>query len=379
MVVLAVACRPATPAAEARRVAPQDSATGAAPGRPPTVAEIVDRARRSVVVIQTNAGLGTGFVVDKNVIASNLHVFADARAAAVRFADGRFATTDMLAAMDPEHDLALLSFPDTAKPFESLPLGDDTRLRAGNSVVAVGTPQGLELTASTGIVGAIREVNPNLTLLQITAPISPGSSGGPLFDENGEVVGVTTLIVAHGQNLNFAVPSRYIRALLAQPRKPVRLATLSPETPKAKQDSLAEHTTSKPFPTTVAGFEMGSSLKAVKATCPGSIRERKGVLECSAAAVPIPFAKGPVALYFGHNRVVSVHLVATSLEDAKRALNDKYGSPRSGSEAVERARRPRVYLLWTFAQGGNIAVQQDAKGPVTVTYTAPLWDEESNY
>src|SRR5262249_15007938 len=83
-------------------------------------------------------------------------------------------------------------------------------------VVAIGHPMGLEDTVSNGLVSAVRVVDPSLTLLQISAPIAPGSSGGPLFNATGEVIGVATLVSRAGQNLNFGVPIGYLKLLLTK-------------------------------------------------------------------------------------------------------------------------------------------------------------------
>src|SRR5262249_34896200 len=75
-------------------------------------------------------------------------------------------------------------------------------------------PLGLVDTVSNGLVSAVRTLDPALTLLQISAPIAPGSSGGPLFSDKGEVIGVATALINEGQNLNFGVPIRYVKALM---------------------------------------------------------------------------------------------------------------------------------------------------------------------
>src|SRR5262249_25464589 len=151
------------------------SGTPVKPAPPPTVSEMAARTRPSVAVIQTDMGLGTGFVVGPNVVATNLHVVAGASVVTIRFMDGAHASTDWVVAIDPEHDLALLPLPSSPPVHAALGLGNDGGLRPGDPVVAVGNPEGLALTVSTGIIAAIREVNPRLSLLQVTSPISPGS------------------------------------------------------------------------------------------------------------------------------------------------------------------------------------------------------------
>lgn len=93
------------------------------------------------------------------------------------------------------------------KPVEIAPAD---ALRVGDPVYAIGSPRGMELTISNGIVSAAREARGNIKVIQTTAPFSPGSSGGGLFDGSGRLVGITTLIVKDSQNLNFAVSAQYI-------------------------------------------------------------------------------------------------------------------------------------------------------------------------
>lgn len=94
-------------------------------------------------------------------------------------------------------------------------LGSTTDLSVGQRLIAVGSPQGLENTVSDGILSAVRQYE-SARYLQITAPVSPGSSGGPVFDETGKVVGIATFQFAKGQNLNFAIVVDHLRPLLDQ-------------------------------------------------------------------------------------------------------------------------------------------------------------------
>jgi S1-C subfamily serine protease len=95
-----------------------------------------------------------------------------------------------------------------------LSLGDSTKVAVGDEIYVIGNPQGLEGTFSQGIVSSIRKIGTD-TLLQITAPISPGSSGGPVLDSKGEVIGVAVATFKGGQNLNFAIPVSYLSTLLS--------------------------------------------------------------------------------------------------------------------------------------------------------------------
>jgi S1-C subfamily serine protease len=113
-------------------------------------------------------------------------------------------------AKDVFRDLAILQI--NGLVTEGAELSQRAMIDIGESVFAVGNPRGLEGTFSAGIVSAHRNIK-GLNLLQITAPISPGSSGGPIADERGEVVGLAVATFTGGQNLNFAIPARYMKEL----------------------------------------------------------------------------------------------------------------------------------------------------------------------
>jgi S1-C subfamily serine protease len=180
---------------------------------PLTPDKIAERAIPSIVLIKTASGHGTGFVVAPDGrIATNLHVIGDAQQATVVLADGRELRDIEVLGVDDDHDLMVLRVP--ARNLRPLTLGDSTKVKPGERVVAIGHPLGLGNTVSDGLVSAVRKINPQLTVLQISAPISPGSSGGPLFNDRGEVIGVSTLIITQGQNLNFGMPVDQLKPML---------------------------------------------------------------------------------------------------------------------------------------------------------------------
>jgi serine protease Do len=98
-----------------------------------------------------------------------------------------------------------------------LALGDSNAMKPGDPVVAIGNPMGLESTVSNGLVSARRKVDGGVEVLQVSAPISPGSSGGPLLNDRGEVIGIATALLEGGQNLAFGVPIRYLVPMIQQP------------------------------------------------------------------------------------------------------------------------------------------------------------------
>ncbi len=180
--------------------------------------DIAEKAFHSVVmlVMQDSHGqpvsLGSGFFVKEDVVATNLHVIEGAASGYAKIV-GKKPKYDIAGfiAIDPHKDLVLLKLNKIKAP--TLKLGDSNDVAVGDEVYAIGNPQGLEGTFSKGIISSIRKVGED-SLLQITAPISPGSSGGPVLNTEGKVVGVSVATFKGGQNLNFAIPAWYIKLLL---------------------------------------------------------------------------------------------------------------------------------------------------------------------
>jgi serine protease Do len=181
-----------------------------------TPADIAAGAMPSVVTIRMGRGLGTGFVVRPDGwIATNFHVVANAAHVSVTTGDGReFEVVEVLGT-SPDHDLALVRIEASGLP--ALTLGDSEAMRPGDPVVAIGNPLGLEDTVSNGLISAVRTIHQGSNVLQISAPIAPGSSGGPIFNDRGEVIGVATAFMHGGQNLNFGVPIRYLVDMMHNP------------------------------------------------------------------------------------------------------------------------------------------------------------------
>lgn len=148
---------------------------------------------------------GSAVVIGPNLLVTNFHVVEDA-ARVVVLHNGMTWTVKHVS-FDREHDLALLDVDGVAAP-AVVPRFSD--LAVGERVYAIGAPEGLELSLSEGMISGLRQAEGEI---QTTAPISPGSSGGGLFDATGRLVGVTTASVTEGQNLNFAVPSKWVALL----------------------------------------------------------------------------------------------------------------------------------------------------------------------
>src|SRR5215203_2551001 len=182
--------------------------------------ELVRRIKPSAVAIETfdsrgeKLSRGSGFFVEADRIVTNRHVLEGAYSAEVHSSGGTVFPVKGVLAVDAEGDIALLKIDAPAPPVRPLPL-DKTSPQEGESIVVIGNPLGLEGSVTNGIVSAVRDIPSFGRIIQITAAISPGSSGSPVINMRGEVVGVATLQLADGQSLNFAVPSDRVAQLQA--------------------------------------------------------------------------------------------------------------------------------------------------------------------
>lgn len=159
-----------------------------------------------------NEFIGTGFVIDKSgILVTNYHVIEGARYAIAQSQTGKRYHIDKILAKDEYHDIAILSF--ETDGIESLLLGNSDEVKTGMAIAVIGNPVGLENTISEGLISGVRKSGRSSSILQISAPISKGSSGSPIFDKNGEVVGMATCLLKNGQALNFAIPSNDIKKL----------------------------------------------------------------------------------------------------------------------------------------------------------------------
>jgi S1-C subfamily serine protease len=169
---------------------------------------VVDKAGAAVVSLAIGHGAGSGFVVTPDgYVMTNSHVVQGAKRIRVRTSTGEEADA-RLVGDDPATDLALVR---VEAPLPYLPVDGSIAPRVGQLAVAIGNPLGFESTVSTGVVSALgrslRGRGNRLIdgVIQHTAPLNPGNSGGPLLDTAGRVIGVNTAIIARSQNLGFAI------------------------------------------------------------------------------------------------------------------------------------------------------------------------------
>jgi S1-C subfamily serine protease len=205
-----------------------DASSSATEAAPPTTgrhestpAELFKEWAPAVVSIGVKShdgeGGGTGFFVDDSgTIATNHHVIGGATQVRVKLFSGKWVEDVELLVEDKSVDLALLKIT-TTEPLKSTILGDSDAVVVGERIISIGNPLGLEYTLTDGLVSS-RRIFEGRPMIQMSVPVSPGNSGGPLFNLRGEAIGVTTLQVAGGffgraQNLNMAGPINTLKTM----------------------------------------------------------------------------------------------------------------------------------------------------------------------
>src|SRR6476660_2628859 len=202
--------------------------------------ELVRRIKPSAVAIETfdsrgeKLSRGSGFFVAPDRVVTNRHVIDNAFRAEVHSYNGSVYVVKGVIAVDAEGDLALLRV--DAPPNQVRPLVlDKTSPQEGESIVVIGNPFGLEGSVTNGIVSAVRDIPTFGRIIQITAPISSGSSGSPVVNMHGQVIGIATLQITGGQSVNFAIPSERIAQLqIATPMSLSELVVASGRNKRAK-------------------------------------------------------------------------------------------------------------------------------------------------
>ena len=226
---------------------------------------LVKRVQPAVVTIITYdinrnvSDLGSGFFVDKQGhLITNYHVLKGAYAADVKLNNGTNHPIDLIVAENEPADLIKARVDLSGAPPIHWVSVTDTEPAIGERVLVVGSPLGLEQTVSEGIVSAVREVPVVGKIFQLSAPISPGSSGSPVVNMNGNVVGVVSFQATMGQNLNFAVAAKGILDL-APNRKQKTLSEWTYDTGK-RSPGLAEALCKKGLDFSIRG-EFKDALK----------------------------------------------------------------------------------------------------------------------
>lgn len=179
-----------------------------------SASRVFELASPSIVVVEAHdkegvmVARGSGVVIANGVVVSNCHVFTKADTATVRYDQTNFPAA--LQYGDTAHDLC--SFTVNGLPAPPVRMSSTPSLKVGQPAFAIGAPEGLELTLSGGLISSLRKL-PDGVVIQMTTPISPGSSGGGLFDGQARLIGITSYYMGEGQQLNFALPVEWINEL----------------------------------------------------------------------------------------------------------------------------------------------------------------------
>ena len=165
-------------------------------------------------------GAGSGVIIAPDgYILTNSHVVSQMEKIEVIFFEQDKLKANIVGD-DPETDLAIIKVDSTGLPYASL--GDSSKLRVGQLIIAMGNPFGFQSTVSTGVISAtgrfLRAQNGHLieNIIQHTAPLNPGNSGGPLLDSKGKIVGINTAIIQMAQGIGFAIPSRTVEIIVTE-------------------------------------------------------------------------------------------------------------------------------------------------------------------
>lgn len=207
-----------------------------------SIEEIVNQNDEKIVLIATDTKYGSGIVIKEDLILTNFHVVYDAKEATVTTVNGKEIDVEGIVVYDEAKDLAVIK---TASPLNIEPVNIESPKESvkGEKIITIGSPEGLINTVSEGIISGFRPID-NIEYIQITAPITHGSSGGALFNLKGKVIGVTSAGYSEG-NLNFAISidhiSEWMEGVLAQNSEQIEAAFL-PQTVNEESLSLIDFT-----------------------------------------------------------------------------------------------------------------------------------------
>ena len=288
-------------------------------------------------------GAGSGFIISQDgYIVTNNHVVEGATEVTVTLANKQEYPAKVIG-RDPKTDVALVKI----EPKEALTvarLGDSDHLRVGEWVVAVGNPFGLSNTVTKGIVSAKHRdigAGPYDNFIQTDAPINPGNSGGPLFNLQGEVVGINTAIVPNGQGIGFAVAVNTAKALIPQLERTGEVTrgylgvAIQPLTPAlAKSMSLKDTTgalvagVTKGSPAEIAGIQAGDVIVRFDGTAVAEM----SALPSLVAATPVDTTVPVKILRNGAEQTLSVKVGRMPKERAEAA--NQPGSPAEPAQST---------------------------------------------
>lgn len=203
-------------------------------------ADLYERRSPSIWVVHVQDGqqhqiaIGSAVVTGRDELTTNCHVLRQGKVITVKREQKSLPAT--LKYADTARDLCVLGADGLRAP--AVPVAPVTTLKVGQRVYAIGAPRGLELTLSDGLIASLhRDDSGELVQIQISAPVSPGSSGGGLFDADGRLVGVPYMSLREAQNVNFAIPANWIAEVPA--RSAMAIANYRAEVAQARAAKAA--------------------------------------------------------------------------------------------------------------------------------------------
>ena len=176
---------------------------------------IVQRVSSSVVTIEGKLGTGSGVVLDSDgIVVTNFHVIEGESEISIKSSNGDVYTAVSVVDYDLSKDIVLLKVKAFDIPFSKM--GNSNQVSIGDDVVIIGSPRGLSQSVSRGIISAKRDSGDGYTLFQTDAAVSPGSSGGGMFNSNGELIGIVVSKLTSAENVNFVIPINYIAGMYSE-------------------------------------------------------------------------------------------------------------------------------------------------------------------
>lgn len=290
-----------------------------------TVDQIVRAVRQSVYLVTTPIGRGTGFAIRGGRIVTNLHLVSGQYVIAVTDAQGQRRQVVGVRGFDSERDLAILDA--GIAPSPGLDLAQPELPAAGVPVIVVGHPQSSQRPVSSGVISGIRSVGPELSLLQIDAPIALASSAGPVLNHEGKVIALLVGTPTSGGNLNAALPVRYVKDSLTASTGLITMSTFAAITAQPAAPSTASRRKKPAFPGAVAGLAFGMSITEAQQVCKSRLSGGASFATCSMEPVPIPFVNNNVSMRFESGRLRRIYLRISSWDDVTTAMLAKYGPP----------------------------------------------------
>ena len=347
---------------------------------------------------QIEHGLGSGVIISPDgYIVTNNHVVQGAMDIRVTISDKRVFSAKLIGT-DPLTDLAVIKI--SGKDFTSVPLGDSTKLRPGQSVLAFGNPYGYRFTVTRGIVSALNRPNPDPTnrrkpgeFIQTDAAINPGNSGGPLVDAHGEVVGINTFLVSDNgsfSGMGFAIPTQIVKptidALIAHGKVEhgymgISITDVTPENSKffdlAKSEGALVSQVEPDSPAAKAGLKNGDVITGLDGKSvndagqlqvevgqkqPGTTIHLDVIRNGKNMTVPVTLeAMGSRGNGMGENAATGKPRWGMSLQDLTPDLRDQLQLPNSVHGAVVAEVQPGSSAENAGLQRGDIILEVNRK------------------